>query len=156
MEKPKGKVRKISLIINPRSPMITNPADKEAILAAIDGIVAELLEHYLPLNEDEINKVPYENSWTPRQLLEHVTKSTNGIATALMEDGKVTDRDVTERVPELKTVFLDFSTKMKSPDAIVPGNGPFEKDVVIDRLKIAFEEFSKNANHTNLEGLITD
>ncbi len=136
--------------------MITNPNDKEAILDAIDGIVSELLALYLPLTEDEINKVPYENSWTPSQLLEHVTKSTNGIATALMEDGKVTDRDVTERVPELKTIFLDFSTKMQSPEAIVPGDGPFEKDVVIDRLKIAFEEFKKNANHTHLDGLVTD
>lgn len=136
--------------------MITNDSTKEEIVEAVNATLTELLELYVPLTEEEANKIPYEGSWTPSQLLDHIRKSTNGIATALMEDGKAPGRDAAERVPELKAIFLDYANKMKSPDGIVPGDGPFEKDELMDKLKIAFEDFAKNANHTELDGLVMD
>ena len=134
--------------------MITINSNKDELVNAVSGVFAELLQLYDSVDHERINDIPYPGSWTPGQLLDHVAKSTNGIASALMEDGKSTDRNVTERVPELKKVFLDFSNKMKSPDGIVPGNGPFEKQDVIDKLKISFEDFAKSADNTNLDGLV--
>lgn len=133
--------------------MITIQSNKEELVSTTGGIFTELLEQYDSIGHDRINDIPYEGSWTANQLLDHVAKSTNGIASALMQDGKAPGRDAAERVPELKKIFLDFSNKMKSPDGIVPGNGSFEKEDVIDKLNIAFEELAKEAGHTNLDGL---
>lgn len=134
--------------------MITTKSDREELLSTVGGIFAELIELYDSVSHERINSIPYESSWTASQLLDHVAKSTNGIASALMQDGKTPGREVTKRVPGLKTIFLDFSNKMQSPVSIVPGDGPFEKQDVIDKLNMAFEELAKEARHTNLDGLV--
>lgn len=134
--------------------MITIQSDREELLSTIGGIFAELLDLYDSIGHERINDIPYEGSWTASQLLDHVAKSTNGIASTLMQDGKKPGREVTQRVAELKTIFLDFSNKMQSPVSIVPGDGPFEKQDVTEKLNMAFEELAKETRHTNLDGLV--
>ena len=136
--------------------MITIQSDKEEILNAVSEVFTELLELYDRIGHNWINHVTSESGWTASQLLDHVSKSTNAIASALMEDGSIPHRIVIERVPELQDTFLNFAVKMETPKELAPDEGPFNKEEVTDKLKIALEDLEKEAKHTNLDGIVED
>jgi len=68
--------------------------------------------------------------------------------------GKPSEKTSSEKVIELRDIFLDFSIKMKSPQEILPDNGPFEKQIVITELLDCFKKLSFNSKNTNLNEII--
>ena len=128
--------------------------DKNEIIAKIGDAESHLIGLMYSVKEEKINKVPYEGSWTAAQLLRHVTKSISGMAKAMDMDAKPTERNSVERVDELKSVFLDFSQKMKSPEFIIPEEGTYEKQFTIDDLNNSFNQFKGNANNADLTALV--
>jgi hypothetical protein len=134
--------------------MAIETIDKNEIITAIGDAVAQLIDLMSTVEEDKINMVPYEGSWTAPQLLRHVTKSMSGMAEAIHMDAKPTDRNPGERIEGLKNVFLDFSKKMKSPEFIIPEEGIYEKQFAIDDLNKSFNQFKENANNANLNELV--
>ena len=134
--------------------MITATSGKTEILSSIDETLSALVELMSSINENSINIVPFKDSWTAGQLIWHVTASTNAMGKALSTGSKPADRDPGERIPQLKKIFLDFSTKMKSPDFIVPGPGPYDKKILMEKLMQSFSELIENARHANLSELV--
>lgn len=134
--------------------MITETSDKKELLIAIDEVVLSLQGLMSSLDGNTINTVPYKDSWTAGQLFRHVTKSTAAIAKAMRMDARPAERNADEKVHELKETFLDFSSKMKSPDFIVPENGPYNKQVAIDDLNKSFEQLKKGAGNANLTEVV--
>ena len=134
--------------------MATGTVDINETLAATGDAVAQLTDLLSSVENDKINIVPYEGSWTAAQLLRHVTKSIAGMTKAVDTDAKPTGRNPGERIEELKMVFLDFSKKMKSPEFIVPEEDTYEKQSVIDDLNKSFNQFKDNANNANLNELV--
>ena len=134
--------------------MSTENVDKNEIIAAIASAVSELTDLMSSVEDDKINLVPYEGSWTAPQLLRHVTKSISGMAKAMPMDAKPTDRNPGKRIDELKTVFLDFSKKLNSPEFIVPEEGIYDKRTSIDDLNKSFKQFKENTKHVNLNELV--
>jgi hypothetical protein len=129
---------------------------KDELFSSLDDVASQLALLFLSLSENEINKIPYEDSWTAGQLLRHVTKSTNGMAAAMLAESKPAERDSTEKVHFLKKTFLDFLKKMKSPEFIVPENETYSKQSSIDELNQSFEKLKGNANKANLNDLVED
>ena len=134
--------------------MVTEILDKNEIFTATGEAVSQLTALMLSVDENQINSIPYENSWTAPQLLRHVTKSINGMAKAMLMDAKPAGRDPGERIEELKKIFLDFSHKLQSPEFIVPEEGNYERQPAIDTLNNAFNQFKENANSADLNGLV--
>jgi len=130
--------------------MATETADKNEIITAIGDAVLQFTDLMSSVENDKINMVPYEGSWTAPQLLRHVSKSISGMAKAMHLDAKPTERNPGERIEELKTVFLDLSKKLKSPEFIIPEEGTYEKQFTIDDLNKSFNQFKDNANNVNL------
>jgi len=134
--------------------MATETSGTNEILSATANAISELTDLMLAVDEDKVNTIPYDDSWTAPQLLTHVTKSINGMAKAMLMDAKPAERDPGARIEELKKVFLDFSNKLKSPDFIVPEEGPYERQPTIDKLNRAFNQFKENTNNANLNDLV--
>lgn len=134
--------------------MITETSAKDELFGAIDKAVSEMAGLIAALDEDQINFVPYKDSWTAGQLLRHVTKSTNGMGKAMGTKSKHAERDPGEKIPQLKKAFLDFSTKMKSPDFIIPEEGQYEKKTSINDINKSFEQFKDNTNKANLHDIV--
>ncbi len=130
--------------------MATETVDKNEIITAIGDAVLQFTDLMSSVENDKINMVPYEGSWTAPQLLRHVSKSISGMAKAMHMDAKPTERNPGERIEELKTVFLDLSKKLKSPEFIIPEEGTYEKQFTIDDLNKSFNQFKDNANNVNL------
>lgn len=100
--------------------MATETITKEELFTAIDDAVSELTGLMSSLDKNKINTVPYKDSWTAGQLIRHVTKSTDAMAKAMTKESEPAGRNPDEKITQLKKTFLDFSSKFKSPDFIIP------------------------------------
>jgi uncharacterized damage-inducible protein DinB len=95
------------------------------------------------LSQEEINAVPFEGSWTAAQVTEHLYMSDNGMIKALNGPVQPTSRPPDAMVDNLKAIFLDFSTKLKSPDFIIPVEGTHDKDALLSAFKAGREQIGK-------------
>lgn len=108
---------------------------KQNLRAEINATMKRLIQLLSSFDQEQINIIPFEGSWTAGQLAEHMVKSNGGFLQLL--SGPVTD---TKRNPDdleesIKSVFLNFSTKMKSPDFVVPETKHYEKEDLLLHLE---------------------
>ena len=127
---------------------------KDELFTTIDDTVKQYVHLTSSLDENDINKIPYANSWTAGQLLRHVTKSTNGMAGAMLAPSKPAGRSSSEKVHHLRKTFLDFSQKMQSPEFIVPEDETYHPQTAIDAMLQSFEKLKENTNKANLDELL--
>ena len=134
--------------------MTTKTLDTNETLSATADVISELTDLMLSVDEDKVNTIPYDGSWTAPQLLRHVTKSINGMTKAMHKDAKPAERNPGERIEELKKIFLDFSKKLTQPDFIVPEELIYEKQSSIEELNKSFNRFKESADNANLDDLV--
>jgi len=134
--------------------MATETFNTNEILSATSDAVSQLTDLMSAVEEDKINTIPYEGSWTAPQLLRHVTKSINGMTKAMHMDAKPAERNPGERIEQLKKIFLDFSKKLTQPEFIVPEEQIYEKQSSIDELNKSFNRFKESAESGNLDDMI--
>lgn len=101
---------------------------KEELYKQYENAATEFTGLISSFTQKELNTIPFEGSWTAAQVGTHVLKSNKSIAQALNMESQPADRLPDERVEELKSVFLNFNTKLKSPDFIIPEPGNYKKE----------------------------
>ncbi|MBL0741203.1 DinB family protein [Chryseolinea lacunae] len=108
---------------------------KRELLILLDTTTHDLLHVLASFTPQQFNTVPFEGSWTPGQVAEHVYKSEAGIPK--LWSGRVipTLRKPDEKADTLKSIFLDYTIKMESPEFILPSNTPKDKDTLINQLR---------------------
>jgi hypothetical protein len=134
--------------------MTTVTIDTTGLFAALDNAANELVQLISAVDMQKINLIPFKNSWTPAQLIVHVTKSNKAIAQALNMEGNVSPRNIDEGVAGLKKMFLDFNIKYKSPEFIIPEEGNYNKDEIIESLKRSVERLQAARDKQNLTDVI--
>ena len=136
-------------------PMTTETLDQAAIISFLDDTVSQLQKLVLPLDDKDINTIPFAGSWTAGMLCRHVTKVIEGISGAMQRPSKPAGRNADERVAELKKTFLDFSTKMKAPGMVVPEEEVYQKQDTVDKLTAAVAHFKEVAGNQNKNELVS-
>ena len=121
---------------------------EKELLAQIDSTEVALLAIYNELDQQQLNMVPYEGSWTPGQLSEHLAKACS--VDTLYGHTADTERDPAAMVGPLRKLFLDFSIKMQSPDFIYPEGDHYQKEEVIRLLKLRWADIRKAATTLDL------
>lgn len=135
--------------------MTTQPLNTKELFASLDAATSELLALISSADTSIINRVPFNDSWTAAQLVVHVIKSNLHIARSLSLKGKIIERDPAERASELEEIFLDFSTKLQSPEFIVPPNDTYNKEIIIADLKKSIEQVNEASSIANLSEAIS-
>jgi hypothetical protein len=107
---------------------------KETFLT-INDTLTDMINTLSLFSEDEINTIPFEGSWTPGQVAQHVIMSDSGFATLLKGPVKETDRQPDQFVNDLKAAFLNFDIKMQSPDFILPPAIDYKKEELLHNLE---------------------
>ena len=125
--------------------MAIEAINKTELLDQIDEAVSQLIELMSTLEEDEVNSIPYADSWTAGQLFQHIRKSTEAMAQAMKKEGAPADRDPGENIPILKKTFLDFTTKLNAPEFIIPEETTYVKADIIQKLGASFQQLRENA-----------
>lgn len=124
------------------------------VFTAVDQAANELLQLLQPLTQEQINTIPFKDSWTAAQLATHVTKSNNAIFQAMDMEGKVPGRKPTERIDELKKIFLDFNHELQSPEFILPKPGVYNRENVIAAIIKSNHDLQKKRVQVNLSEVI--
>lgn len=109
--------------------------DTKAILNEAGQTFTELLQVLSSIADEKINTIPYAGSWTAGQLAQHVILSAGGFVQLLNGPVKNTERDPEANIPNLKAIFLDFNSKMKSPDFIIPEDRNYDKQELVNSLQ---------------------
>lgn len=120
------------------------------IINQLETALEETLELLSAFNEKEMNTVPFEGSWTAAQVCRHLFKSENGMDELLYQPTHPAERNPEEKAGWLKDVFLNFETKMKSPDFIKPEDKHYEKAELEGPLKETKDKMVEAANKVNL------
>lgn len=120
------------------------------IMPLYEETVNSLLATVEFFSRDTINQVPFEGSWTAAQVLIHITKSNLSIAQTLSLKGNPVHRPPDERRKELGDIFLDFTTRLKSPDFILPEPGIYEKEMLVQNLQHSITQIYNEAARADL------
>lgn len=134
--------------------MVTEKLNTKELFTSLDETTSELIQLASSKNEVLLNTVPFAGSWTAAQLIIHVTKSNKAIAQGLKMQGKPADRNPEEGVPHLKKMFLDFEVKYQSPDFIIPEEGNYNKQELIDALIKSIQRLQQTRIETDLTEII--
>lgn len=105
--------------------------------------------------QKQLNEVPFEGSWTAAQVADHMLKSKSGIPELLTGPSRSTLREPDEMVEIISSTFLDFTTKMKSPDFIIPTNEPVNKEELLKSIAEMRERIKAKAAKVDLSDTIT-
>jgi len=104
------------------------------IIHQLEEALGETVILLSSFNEKDLNTIPFEGSWTAAQVGRHLFKSEDGIEKLFTAPSKPANRPPDANAEELKKTFLDFNTKMKSPDFIVPEDKDYNKRELVQSL----------------------
>lgn len=124
---------------------------EKQLITEIENTSGELLQVIDSFEQANFNQIPFEGSWTPGQVTEHIFLSVSGILTALNGRTVPTDRDPRRMVAPLRDAFLNFNIKMQSPDFILPSAEPKDKTTFLQALKDTWTGIEKAARTEELE-----
>ena len=115
----------------------------------------ELLETIMTFDNASFNKVPFEGSWTAGQVTEHLLKSSAGVSGILIGPTEMAQRAADEKEPALRAIFLDFSKKAKAGAAILPGDGPHDRDQLYAAFMTVFDQLEPLGKTQDLAEICT-
>lgn len=114
---------------------------------ALDNTVA-LLESF---SEEEMNKVPFEGSWTAAQVGRHIFKSLEGTDELFSAPAKPANRPSDQQAGQFKELMANMENKMQSPEFIVPEDKEYNKQELIQSLKSVKATAINASNNNDLE-----
>ena len=123
---------------------------QQQLITELEATGAKLIEELSKIEDELWNAIPFEGSWTPGQLAQHLILSNGGFAELIHGPVKTTERPVDVMVEELKTAFLDFSIKMQSPEFVLPPTRHYNKGEQISTLQKIHKALLEAANNTDL------
>ncbi|MDO6761682.1 DinB family protein [Tamlana sp. 2_MG-2023] len=104
---------------------------KQKTFNEFDKTTLRLLKTLITLSEEQINIYP-KKGWSAGQLGEHLLKSYASVET-LKGKTRKTNRPIDQKLEPIKTLFLDNSIKMDSPQEILPFTEKIiKKDLIKD------------------------
>lgn len=123
---------------------------EKELINEIEHTASELLQVTGRFGQSAFNTAPFEGSWTPGQVVEHIYLSASGILSTVKGNTGPTERDPRQMVAPLRDAFLNFNIKMQSPDFILPSNDPQDKSSMMQSLKDTFAGLAEVARTRDL------
>ena len=105
-----------------------------ALIEAIEKTNNDVAKILSSFTREQFNTIPFEGSWTPAQVADHIYKFQSGMPGLMTGETKATDREPDEQEPMIKNIFLDFTAKYQSPDFVLPSEEPQNKEETISKI----------------------
>lgn len=130
--------------------------NKQQLLSSYDETISELVKLLSTFDQETLNIVPFEGSWTAGQVGEHLLKSGIVITQILKGNKQRTERPIDANEKQLESIFLDFSNQTKAAEAVMPSEDPKEKKNLIAGIKTQMEAIRRLAEASDLSLTYTD
>jgi uncharacterized damage-inducible protein DinB len=109
----------------------------------------QLIESF---DEDSINKIPSRGGWSAARVAEHIHKSDQGMILLLSGPSRNDERLPDLHAKQIRDLFLDFDTKLNSPDFIIPENKFYHRESLL----AVFDADRKKLNEILLHSDLTE
>jgi ketosteroid isomerase-like protein len=153
----KEKIKEMTSYVVDLGIKATSDDDTRAkLLDELEATTADLLRTLSLYKDEEINTIPFEGSWSGGQVADHLQKANGGALKVIHARVQPTERPVDKNNETIRNIFLDFSTKLKSPDFILPSEEPLKKDELFNSLKSTMEGLQEGAKNLNLDDTCLD
>lgn len=106
--------------------------------------------------DNQLDIIPFESSWTPGQVCEHIIKANAGIPKLCQGRTETAETDRVERISDLKAIFENYAFKMDSPKSIIPFSTENNLNDIISTLKNIESDFLAVIETLNLELICMD
>ncbi|HWB93703.1 MAG TPA: DinB family protein, partial [Puia sp.] len=116
---------------------------------------AKLLETLEAFDPQKFNQTPPLGGWTAGQVAEHLLKSA-GVVEVIAGNTKATERPANAKVDAIASIFLDFTTKLQSPEFIIPEAKEYDQQEMIARLKAVWTKLTEAIRLLDLSALCMD
>lgn len=130
--------------------------NKENLILEIQAVFDKLTGVLSGFDQNQIDKIPFENSWSAGQVGEHLLKGLSGLPRLAAGKTENADRPQDAKVQAIRDLFLDFNTKMQSPDFILPTQNEHDKAQLISGLRQIENELMGVAQNTDLSLVCLD
>jgi hypothetical protein len=121
-----------------------------SMMSAWEQETFELQQTIVSFGHDLFNVIPFQDSWTAGQVTEHLLKAESGIPGILSGPTLPAERPPDEKTEAIGSIFLDFTTRLKSPEALLPSADPKDQAALMGALIKNRAEIGKVAAVTNL------
>lgn len=119
------------------------------VITIYSDAVKRFLTAVNAVDEQRFNQIPFEGSWTPGQVAEHIVLALQGMP-QMLENARPTSRPANEKCDTITRMFLNFDLKFKAAPGIVPSNQAKDKQQLINRLQQVNNAVLKAAQLHNL------
>ena len=102
---------------------------------AADATLSELLDVISSFDQELFNIADKKDSWTPGQITQHLVLSISAFTELMKGPTQETTRKADANVETIKSIFLNFSIKLKSPDFIVPEERDYDQEGLLRTLR---------------------
>ncbi len=126
------------------------------IITEFESSQSRLISILDGFKENNFNVIPFEGSWTAAQVTEHLLKANSGAVHTLKGKTKETVRQPDKNEEIIRSIFLNFDTKMQSLDFILPSVEPKEQEDMITKCIRTGDELRKIVTGEDLTKLCTD
>jgi hypothetical protein len=96
--------------------MITS-TEKKHLREALDRAFEEFIALFSSFGDDDINRVPFPDSWTPGQVALHIILATDGLPD---RETAASDRPFDAYLPKIRPWWEDLNQKFQSPVSLTP------------------------------------
>jgi hypothetical protein len=130
--------------------MENNKQTQDELVNALTKVYHDFSAHWKNSTNDQINEIPFEGSWTPGQVTDHIIKATGGIPDKIPSVQKDPLMKKLEKWNQCSWIL-----KLNSSHRILlfQGNGPFEKKELTRTLQRILEKHKEKINNTDLKEL---
>jgi hypothetical protein len=133
-----------------------NMNKEKEIAPEIETVTNELVQVISSFTGEQINTVPFEGSWTPGQVVDHLMKSAERLTKNIYGATIGTERKPDEKIEIIASIFLNFSSKLNSPDFIIPEKMDHDKKKLIDRVITTMAKVAEGAKTLQLSETCLD
>lgn len=129
---------------------------KQDLSKRVTFVFENLYQLISSFEEKDINRIPFENSWTPGQVTEHILKSISTVPQLCNGRTYPANRLWDEKIAAFEELFLNFNIKFESPDFILPSGGPHIRTKQLHILKETEASFIELTQTQDLSLLCLD
>ena len=95
----------------------------------------DFIQNGKSFDQEQLNIIPFEGSWTPGQVIQHIILSLSGFVQLVNGPAKDTQRDPHEKIDLIRENFLDFNIKMQSPEVLIPHLKNYDREKQLEKLR---------------------
>jgi hypothetical protein len=110
----------------------------------------ELTKVFASFDDNSLNVVPFEGSWTAGQAGDHISIFLSGIPHLLNEQVEPSSRPYDENAAGLRELFSNYTIRMNAPDFTLPSNPPHDKQALLKTFDQARSQMLEAVNTLDL------